>query len=71
MPRSNIPGAAPLLEELFDEVPGDFKPMGYLLLSPFLVLVGGNNAFPQIQRNGLSWHATNIPESSADGYSFI
>ena len=41
MPRSDIPGAASLLEEFFDEVPGDFEPTRDLLLGPFLVIVGG------------------------------
>jgi len=66
---SDLAGPPTLLEELFDHAQGDAVTVSNLCTGAFLMVVGGQDPFPQIQRQ--SSHAETMPQTSPSGYSFI
>ena len=69
MTGGNITGMTALLEELLDHAQRNPESVGHLLAGALVGVVGGQNPFPQIHRDGL--HAPSLPRLRPNGYSFI
>ena len=69
MLRPHVTEAATLLQELLDHAEGNTEALGHRFARALLLVVGGQNAFAQIQRKCL--HTPRVPEPRMNGYSFI
>ena len=67
--RPDVASAPPLLEEFLDHAQRHAETMGHLFTSALLLIVGGQNPFPQIQRE--CFHTATLPCLIQYGYSFI
>jgi len=65
----NVSGASALLQELLDQAQGDTETMGSFFAVPFLLVVGTEDSFTQVQ--GYGSHARALTHPEAIGYSFI
>jgi hypothetical protein len=70
VPGPQVTGAAALLQKLLDQAQRDPKAPGDFFAGAFLLIVGGQNPFTQIQGNSLS-HDQTIAGLPINGYSFI
>ncbi len=69
MPRADVSPALALLEKLFDHAQGNAETMSDLLTGAFLLVVGSQDSFAQVERQSL--HVQTLSYPGENGYSFI
>ena len=67
---TQIAGVTTLLEELLDQTERDLEAVGDLLAGALLLIIGGQDAFPQVQGDGFS-HDRTLAQPLKNGYSII
>jgi len=67
--RADLTGASALLQELLDHAERNLVPSRNLVAGALAVIVGSQDPFAQVQREGS--HGRTIPQPKPYGYSFI
>lgn len=69
MLRTHVARASSLLQELLDHAQRNPKATSHRLAGALARVIGGQNPFPQIQRD--AFHARSLPQPRTNGYIII